>query len=98
MCAHDDFELGRRRAEVLRLIHELRTLRGVSHDQVLSAVMASDTYRRMGSPALQDLTLAQAQALLLMLGRWRDQAGTRPPRPRREASHAPPAPWRRNDH
>ena len=94
MCAQDDFELGEERAKVLRLVRELRELRGVSHDQVLAAVMASKTYKQIGEPALQDMNLSQAKAISRMLGRWLDQAKELPPKPKRETSAAPPAPWR----
>lgn len=94
MCAPEDFELGEERAKVLRLVRELRELRGVSHDQVLAAVMASKTYKQIGAPALQDMNLAQAKAISRMLERWCDQAKVLPPKPKRETSAAPPAPWR----
>ena len=93
MCAQEDFELGEERARVLRLAHELRTLRGISHDQVLSAVMATKLYRQIGEPALQELNLSQAKAITRLLERWLEQAKTQTPRPRRVASTAPPAPW-----
>ena len=93
MCATEELELGELRARVLRLTHELRTLRGVSHDQVLAAVLATQTYRQIGAPALQDMNRAQAEAIAGLLERWLEQARTRPPRPKRETSTAPPAPW-----
>ena len=86
MCAQDDLK-------VLRLARELRTLRGVSQDQVLSAVMATQLYKQIGEPALQELNLTQAKAITHLLERWLEQAKTQPPKPRREVSTAPPAPW-----
>ena len=68
------------------------TLRGISHDQVLSAVMATKLYRQIGEPALQELNLSQAKAITRLLERWLEQAKTQTPRPRRVASTAPPAP------
>ena len=81
MCAQDEFALGQERAKVLRLARELRILRGVSQDQVLSAVMATRLYKQIGEPALLE------------------QAKSQPPKPRRETSTAPPAPWhKRTNH
>lgn len=94
MCADGGIEIGEARARVLRLVHELRVLRGVSHDQVISAVRASATYRTLGSPELGTMNLAQAQGLARMLERWLEQAKEMPPRARRVASAAPAATWR----
>ncbi len=99
MCAQDEFALGQERAKVLRLARELRTLRGVSQDQVLSAVMATRLYKQIGEPALQELNLNQAKAITRLLERWLEQAKSQPPKPRRETSTAPPAPWhKRTNH
>ena len=91
-----DWDVGVARARVRRLMDEIARERHVSPSVVESAVLASETHRRLGSPGLGYTDERQTAALERMLEGWLEQArATRPKAPRRCGSKAPPAPWQR---
>lgn len=92
-CALDDLELGEARAKVLRHAGALARMRGVSRDHVLSCVMRTNAYKRIGEPKFQDLSLEQAEALSGLLEHWMAQADKTTPKAARAPSTAPPASW-----